>query len=120
MRVDELFEMLLQWSDLEKPDRKAIYNEDVHRSFSLIVEQLGSCVEQQLPLNEDSFGELVDAMKTRYEQGSRELGEAIIKAHDAGDRGEKTVAYEILLASSEKIPSKFYADMARHYAEKFG
>lgn len=70
-------------------------------------------------ITRDTFVILVREMRKLYRNGSRNLGDAIIKASEFADNGEYEKAiktYEDFLSSCK---SKFYRDIAKGYIRKY-
>lgn len=118
------FDRLRAWAELPDAELEKLIDADsiavLRRAVWLLGDSGGGARGAGVPLDRAEFIAIVREMDRRFREGARSLGEAMIEAHEWGDKRDAAkarAAYERFIAS---CGSKFHRDIARFQLRKLG
>ena len=108
------FDRLRAWGALSDNEIAAAYSPESVAILEEVVDLLNDQAEVGPPLTPETFVATIRAMNRLYADGSRRLGEAILRASDHRDRGDLEQARAVYEGFLEGCPSAFYRKIAEH------
>jgi len=106
------FDYLNEWAFLSDDQLESVCSGETMAILTRVVKLLGDDKERSCDIKQENFTDTVRSMRLRYEQGSKGLGEAIIRAGDYLDKGMTHDAEKVYSNFLAICPSLFYRDIA--------
>jgi len=121
------FDRLRAWAELPDAELEKLIDADsigvLRRVVWLLGDARGGAAAARgtgLPLDRAEFVTTVREMDRRFREGARSLGEAMIEAHEWGDKHDAAKARAAYQRFIESCGSKFHRDIARFQLRKLG
>ena len=105
------FGYLNEWAFLSDDQLGSVCSEETMAILARVVRLLGNDKENSCDITQENFIDTVRSMRLRYEEGSKGLGEAIIKAGDYLNKNMPDEAEEFYSHFLKIYPSTFYRNI---------
>jgi len=112
------FDMLREWAKLEDAELVRIFSKRNGKTLSDIVQDLGTADHKAYPIDRDSFPGLVREMADLLKNGSRQLGDVILRASRYEAEGKMKRAARLYRDFITSCPSDFYKVKAQHELDR--